>query len=69
MQCKSGGKSMATERHKTYIPLQKLSAKTCHIGERLMLINTNLNLYKIYVLLTTSQKKNCDNMMHIILKP
>jgi hypothetical protein len=27
MQCKSGGKNMATKRYKEYIPLQKLSSK------------------------------------------
>ena len=60
------GKNMATKRHKAYIPLQKLSAKTYHTCERLVLTKTNLNLCKICVLLTTSHTNKCDNMMHII---
>ena len=60
---------MATKRHKAYIPLQRPSAKTYHTSERLVLIKTNLNLCKICVLLTTSQKSICDNMMQIIPRP
>ena len=62
-------KNMAIERHKTYIPLQKLSAKTYHTGERLVLTKTNLSLCKICVTTTTSHKNKCDNMMHIIPRP
>ena len=54
MQCKSGGKSMATKRHKVYIALQKLSAKIYHTSKRLLHTKTNLNLYKICVSITTS---------------
>ena len=69
MQCKSGGKIMTTKRHTTYISLQKLSAKTDHTCERLVLTKKKLNLCNIRVLLTTSQKNKCDNMMHIIPRP
>jgi hypothetical protein len=48
------GKNMATKRHKAYIPLQKLSIKTYHTGERFVLTKSNLNLCKIYVSSTTS---------------
>ncbi len=43
--------------HKIHTPLHKLSAKTYHIGERLVLTKTNLNLCKICVSLTTSQEE------------
>ena len=39
-----------------YIALQKLSVETYHIGERLVLIGTNLKLCKVCVFLTTSQR-------------
>ena len=35
MQCKSGGKKHGKKRHKAYIALQKLSAKTYHTSEKL----------------------------------
>ena len=60
---------MATKWHKAYIALQNQSAKTYHTGERLVLTKTNLDLCKICVLLTTSKKKKCDNIMHIIPRP
>ena len=62
-------KAWQQERHKAYIPLQKPSVKTYHIGDRLVCTKTNLNLCIICVSLTTSQKNKCDNMMHIIPKP
>ena len=69
IQYKSGGKKYGKERHKSYMPLQRLSAKTFHTCERLVLTKTNLNLCKICVILTTSQKNKYDNMMHIIPRP
>ena len=60
---------MATKIHKAYTLMQKLSGKTYHTCERLVLTKSNLNLCKICVLLTTSQKTKSDNMMHIIPRP
>ena len=65
MQCNNGVKNH-NKRYKAYVPLQKLSSKTYHTIERLVLTKTNLNLCRICVLLTTSQKNKCDSMMHII---
>lgn len=50
-----GKKHMAT--HKAYIPLQKLSAKTCHTGKRLVLTKTNPNLCKKNLLTTSQEEK------------
>ena len=58
---------MATERHKTYIPSQKLNAKGSHTDKRLVLTKINLNLYQMCIL-NKSQKKY-DTMMDIIPRP
>ena len=42
MQCTSAGGKYGNKRHKAYIPLQKLSAKTYHTCERLVLTKTNI---------------------------
>ena len=57
MFAKVVGKSMETTRHKAHIPIPKLSAKSYHTCERLMLTKTNLNLCKICLSLTTSQQQ------------
>ena len=69
MQFKSGGKKHGKKWHKAYITFQKLSAKTYDTSERLVLTKTNMNLRKICVSLTTSQKNECDKMMHINPRP
>ena len=50
-------KNMATKRHKTYIPLHKLNAKSFHTDKRLVLTKINLNLYQMCIV-NKSQKKH-----------
>ena len=65
MQRGCQGKPMATKRHKAFVTFQK----NVHTCERFMLTKTNLSFCKICVLLTTSHKNKCDNMMHINSNP